>query len=488
MLRYAIVSLALAGALPACKDTPSYELRWDLAPREDPTERIEITHAFQCSTLGITAVEAKAIDDLGLVADVTIFPCFPESFDDPDATVRGPELPAGTYTLEVRGVQRDRDEWFDPVELEKLKTPGDDDYEEQPRCEPSAETLGCLPSDIACDCQPFDVISDETYNDFESFFLTPAPPECVDAVDNDVDGFVDAQDPGCNPREGAGSCTDGIDNDDDGAVDDDDATCLAVEGGDAAVVQFRMLVTILDVNPVAVCGSPLTKFRIAAVGQDGERITLAVTECRINGPLFFAAEIRGDDGPYSIEVTGLGVGDEPLTKPLVGATMVDAGTAALVDVRVDFGEDDFDPPLVASTKVSLGFASELPGDGYRGCVPNVGEGLLHIASTTTILLDADGNLVEGLAPFDGVPTTCTSNDLITQGLEWGNYRLVADARADDGTVCFATAPEGVPLAPGRIVVNLPRVLVDGVPPPSCRDCVVTDIPCGTHECINGVCR
>lgn len=464
MLRYAIVSLGLLSALSGCKDTPSYALRWELASRQDPSDGIALTSAYQCSELGITAVEVLAIDDRGVV-DVSLFPCFPESFEDADGKVEGPELPSGSYALQVRGVQRDRKPWIDEELLAEQKEQNIDP-DTLARCMPDVEPFGCRPVDIACACDAFDVVTDETYDGFDDFVLTPPPPECEDAVDNDVDGFVDAQDPGCTPRDGGGP---------------------PIEGSDVTLVQFRMLVTILDVNPVATCGDPITKFRIAAVGQSGDPIALAVTECRLNGPLFFASEIAGDDGPFTIEVTGLGIGDEPLTKAVVGATMVDASTEALIDVRVDFGEDDFDPPLVASSKVFLVFESEI-GDGYRGCAPESGEGRLTLAETRLALVDLEGEPVAALPPFDGVPAPCSSAKLPTQGLEWGGYRLVAEARADDGTVCYATPPEGLPLAPGDITVNLPRVLVDGVPPASCRDCGLTDLACETNECVDGVCR
>ncbi len=68
--------------------------------------------------------------------------------------------------------------------------------------------------------------------------LGAAKPQCSDAVDNDGDGRIDAQDPGClsgpggafNPndndeRNNRAQCSDGIDNDRDGRVDTRDGGC-----------------------------------------------------------------------------------------------------------------------------------------------------------------------------------------------------------------------------------------------------------------------
>lgn len=66
---------------------------------------------------------------------------------------------------------------------------------------------------------------------------TPAelPVECADGIDNDGDGLADLLDPGCLDRadfsEGSDApmCADGIDNDGDGKSDLDDADCLTPE-------------------------------------------------------------------------------------------------------------------------------------------------------------------------------------------------------------------------------------------------------------------
>ena len=71
------------------------------------------------------------------------------------------------------------------------------------------------------------------------------PTECLDAVDNDLDGWVDADDPDCGsglPESGVGStqCNDGIDNDTNGDIDSADPDCADAlddnETGGATIV------------------------------------------------------------------------------------------------------------------------------------------------------------------------------------------------------------------------------------------------------------
>jgi hypothetical protein len=54
---------------------------------------------------------------------------------------------------------------------------------------------------------------------------------CIDGRDNDYDGFIDAQDSGCQLSENTlAECTDGIDNDGDTYIDAKDYSCWAVLG------------------------------------------------------------------------------------------------------------------------------------------------------------------------------------------------------------------------------------------------------------------
>ncbi len=61
--------------------------------------------------------------------------------------------------------------------------------------------------------------------------------DCTDGVDNDGDGFIDGDDPGCALNDGLeapdpAQCSDGVDNDDDGLIDDQDFGCGGADDDD----------------------------------------------------------------------------------------------------------------------------------------------------------------------------------------------------------------------------------------------------------------
>jgi hypothetical protein len=74
------------------------------------------------------------------------------------------------------------------------------------------------------------------YNDYVNVIAAAVETNCVDSIDNDMDGFIDcadfdcAQSPDCGSVEGEGegetNCSDSIDNDMDGFVDCKDADCV----------------------------------------------------------------------------------------------------------------------------------------------------------------------------------------------------------------------------------------------------------------------
>ncbi len=91
-----------------------------------------------------------------------------------------------------------------------------------------------------------DVVIAEAIADFTGNPCAAARPQCADGVDNDGDGRIDAQDPGClsgpggafNPNDNDESnpaarpqCSDTVDNDGDGRIDAMDPGCLSGPGG-----------------------------------------------------------------------------------------------------------------------------------------------------------------------------------------------------------------------------------------------------------------
>jgi len=69
--------------------------------------------------------------------------------------------------------------------------------------------------------------------EFDGVHPVPLPPQCSDGIDNDGDGRIDADDPGCadaadlDEHSPELACDDGIDNDGDGFVDAADPNCTS---------------------------------------------------------------------------------------------------------------------------------------------------------------------------------------------------------------------------------------------------------------------
>lgn len=513
--RLLTAALGLAATLPACKDTPSFALRWDLKGYLDPTldpnpplaeepEELDfepILTAYQCSQVGVTAVRVRAIDEAGLPASDDVFPCFARGFDDPDVLVEGPQLKPGRYALEVRGVQRDLGSWID----EDIYDASFDDegaYIGSSSCEVDADDLGCFDYDLVCDCQQFEAVEDETFTDFDRFQLT-APEDCIDGIDNDTDGLVDVEDPGCRDRPlqelVVGDCSNGIDDDADGRTDANDADCYIHEGGDVEIVQFTLTATALDQNPAATCDNvDITAIRITTGISSEETFDVATTACQLGVPLFFSAELPAIAEELSIFVTGLNQG-EPVTIPVDVGMPVMPGSNAIIDLVVDFGEETFDPRLVKETEFFVAYSADPESEAtVVSCEP--GSGMLVIDQVSLQLLDLGGAPVAGATvssedfanlPLDGTPIPCAPSLHFTNPLEWGGYRLRGEAMAADGTVCFRSE-DSIQLAPSAqeipATLVLERVLVLGQPPPSCVDC--TDgVDCdGELTCSGGICR
>jgi hypothetical protein len=494
-----LLSTALGvAALPACEDRPSFRLRWQMAESTDLSQPIpddlrgeDIVRAYQCSEVGVTAVRLTTFDVDGLIASDDVHPCFGLGFSNPERPVLGPQLPAGDYMLVVRGVQRDLRSWLSP----KRAADAGEDYDPDVICLPGADA--CTSWQLACDCAMFTAVDEQTYGEFDEFVLE-APYRCIDGIDNDDDGLVDAKDPGCSGREATtGDCQDGADNDDDDLVDVLDPGCYSVdEDRDAAIVQFTLTASILDHHPTATCdGAGLASFLVTGTTEAGESVEVATLDCQLRTKVFFTAELAGS-GSLAISVTGVGP-DGPVTIAVPTDKSVEAGSNAIIDLEVDFATSAFEPPLVEPASFYLNYAQDPDATIVRESCDAGAWGTLAIDALSVRLLDSAGALVPGAtassksvtidAALDGTPFACDHSQLTTNELEWGSYRIVADALAADGTVCF-TADEGELLAPGAsATLVLARVLVDGAPPPSCVDCMTSD-DCDGYECVDGMCR
>lgn len=446
--------LAAAATTAACAETPSLRARWSVVDRAGEVQ--ETTTPLTCTSLGINTVRMRIFDELGFYIDDSFFACFANGFEDPESTVAGPALPPGRYAVEIRGVQRNNAPWT--VDLPDADFDGDPD---EPLTECSVDDPACDPRDIACDCAVLEARDDHTER--LDGFVIAAPDECIDGIDNDRDGVLDAQDPSCVP----------------GVVP-------GIEGNPVSAVQFRVALTLFGANPGVTCESlDVTGIRArvcprdaadpdaACVEADSQDATLA---CRPGDPTFF--ELVLAQGDYVLEMTALGRDGAPRTAAERFDVRVTAGAGAFVPVALDLRPTDFDPPIVAPA----GFVLELARDAEATDGASCGATAVDITDVELEVRDSHGGalpspvLLRDGTPLDGTPIACPTAALVTEELTWGGWSLRVVARNALGTACFSTdgtGPGGVDapllLAPSTIGLVVPKVLdAEGNPPAGCE--------------------
>jgi hypothetical protein len=461
--RFAAV-LALAGA-SACQEAPSYRLRWAIDGRET-------LDAAACSESGLFQVRVRAYEPPSTVVDERVFPCFPEAFRDEDGTVGGGALPSGLYSIEVRGVDRTGDPW-------------DEVSGDQSACVPANAQIGCHPTDVACDCQRIEAEAGETIA-LPEFVLVP-PPQCIDGIDNDLDGLVDVSDPSCN-------------------VDFGDGT----EGVAVGVTELRLQLSLLDDNPVVSCSStPLKRLRLQYGTGDAAEVVLEEA-CNLEAP--YLASLRLPAGTVVFTVVGLDSGGEPVTEVEQFEAEI-SPIGGTVQHAIDFGPEDFLEPIVREIRVSPGYVSEVgreaalryscepdvlvKADEMAG-TPAVTRGQLVIAGLRPQVLNGHGGPLDVPATLDdgsvldGQNIIACSPSLVTAPLEWGAFSMELEALSAEGEVCFSNVGTPVLMTPGGVSgLFVPRVYdAEGNVPASCHDCEV-DADCGLEGelfCMRNVCQ
>ena len=148
---------ALAGLLliAGCGEAGSYELSWNIGcDKTKACTTCTLDNAMGCSKVGLDSMEVRvfrgAVEEEG-----SIFPCFSQQ---DGALGRGPGLDPGKVRLEVSGVSPGGQQLTEPVSTEV--------------------TIPDTGMAAAC-------------------VKVPLPTACADGVDNDGDGLVDGDDPGC---------------------------------------------------------------------------------------------------------------------------------------------------------------------------------------------------------------------------------------------------------------------------------------------------
>lgn len=478
-LRGPIVLLALLGAT-ACQEAPSYRLSWMIEDR--------VMGPVSCAETGVLDVRARvytggeADDDPVELVDERTFACSPAELREPEPPA-GPALLPGRYAIELRGTDRIGMPWDDaaPPDFE----PGTASPE---GCSPGS--IACRPTELVCACQALEVVatngsptSDEgtvveqgDTVDLPTFMLM-APPQCRDGIDNDHDGFVDANDPSCDVAFGDGT-----------------------EGVPVGVTELQLSLTLLDRNPVVGCASvPLRRVRLQLEGD--APLTVLEEPCQLDQP--YLATLRLPAGTATFSVVGLGATGEPVTvtESFDAEVLPTGGTVA---VAVDFGTRDFLEPVTDEVRSALGLVSErgTEAEVRYSCEPRelaegVTRGQLSLAELRVQLLDGHGGplpdpvALEDGTVLDGPTTLPCRTSLVTEDLVWGSYRWSIEALSSEGEVCFSNAGHPPLVPPGNLHgVFLPRVYDEaGTVPASCHDCE-TDADCGldTLRCVGNVCQ
>jgi hypothetical protein len=459
--RFAAV-LALAGA-SACQEAPSYRLRWAIDGRET-------LDTVACAESGLFQVRVRAYAAPATVVDERIFPCFPEALRDEQGTVGGAALSSGLYSIEVRGIDRTGDPW-------------DEVSGDQTSCVPVADAIGCGPTDVACDCQRIEAEAGETI-ELPEFVLVP-PPECIDGIDNDLDGLVDVSDPSCNVDFGNGT-----------------------EGVAVGVTELRLQLALLDGNPAVSCSStPLRRVRVEIGTGDAAEVVLEES-CQLERP--YLASLRLQAGTVVFTAVGLDSGGEPVTEVEQFEAEISA-IGGTVQHTIDFGPEDFPGGIVREIRAAPGYVSEVGRESSvrYACEPSVlvpasegteavTRGRLVIAGLRPQVLNGHGGPLDVPATLDDgsvldshTVIPCSSS-LVTAPLEWGAFSMELEALSAEGEVCFSNVGMPALMTPGGVSgLFVPRVYdAEGNVPASCHDCEV-DADCGLEGelfCMGNVCQ
>jgi len=443
-------------------------LRWSIEGRGVPT-------TSACAESGLFQVRARAYTNPNDDVAEIVLPCSAAALEDPEATVDGSTLPPGHYAIELRGIDRNGEPWEDPS-----LAPLDPD---QPHngCNAVNDYTECRPTDLVCSCLALEVQEDAIV-DLTDFVLVP-PPECVDGIDNDRDGFVDDNDPGCSVDGGIGG-----------------------EGIPVGLTELRLDITFLSNNPNATCSSVgVTDVRIDVQTAAGSQVVLD-SSCNTAKPYLLSLALP--EGAYTFSTVALSSNGEALTDVTAFDAQIRATGGSIVET-VDFAAEDFLSPIeetmtILPTFVSaLGFldkgdVGEQPASARGSCGSTSTPGLLDIASLQMRMLNGHGGpldvpvLLDG-TPLDGSARECGSTFLTERAL-WGGYTVEIEALSAEGEICFSNVGAPTQMRPREsLLVPMARVY-DGLEvPASCRDCNVDD-DCDDGDnidawaCLAGVCQ
>lgn len=533
-------------ALGACREPPSWAVRWRILPREDmpvePTSTDDdvLLNGVECSRVGVSQVQLFTtqetelrpsedgeipLDDIAIEAtfyDVRRKPCWTPALQNPHRTLGGPAVDPGEYQLFARGLRTSGDGWCADAPRHVCNVQYYD-QENQGACE-----IGPAPIVKKCESGVHFLPKSEGEE-------TPCVPGCEDGeVWSFVDGCFSAcvpwddcdfcNDPlwtpgcdeggGCHPSyltcdcktftavedettqirdfvlQAPPECQDGIDSDDDGLVDARDPGCLAAnqESIDVANTQLVLDFTLLSGNDAASCtGVKVSRFEISLDGQ-----VVSTPPCEIGS---VGVNISIAPGQHEVSARALAPDGTPLTR--TKSYSLEAFTGGVLQpslLDVDFADVDFLEPIRSEAQFTVGY---VPAEGQSPRFCAGAPGLLEIAEIAVRIVDSAGQPVQpaflveagetGIVGerLDGTPLPCTSQRIITDVRRWGAYRVEVEALSPEGDVCFSNVDAPQLIAPGSIVaLAVPRAEPVVA---SCRDCNDA-ADCGsTYSCEDGIC-
>jgi hypothetical protein len=421
--------------LGGCGQPPGYQLTWRIADAHATDDMLSaaplLERVKQCSDVGIFWV--RVTTKLGdTVVETDEYPCF--------GIGEGPPLEPGEYTLEIEGLRRNHERWaFDP--------------------ESGALRIAHAEATVT-------VTEDEKTPSAK--VVLRAPLGCDDGIDNDLDGTVDNQDPGCEVE-----TIDGF-----------------LESNDADLTLFQLEVSFLDNPAVKPSNVGVIGIRLEVV-DEFERVLstdlLDLEQWPFPLPLI-AGEFSG--GPHQLQATAFG-GNGDLTTAKTVDFMALEGEGSYVMAQLDFGTDKFLEPIVQPIVLTF-----VPGCSVEGALVLTGMRIRVMdENDLPVPLTFIGNTFDGVEamPFvsqvnmDGwisfeCPSSWVTSDM---PLMWGHYRVEAQAVLA-GVTCFQSPL--VDLAPqpsGAQTIALERVMVGDLP--SCPECL-QDSHCSGQVCSSaGLC-
>lgn len=364
-------ALLLCAALAACEGHGEARISWSFT--DGPVEG-----AADCSRRGVDKIVITFQDDLGVPVRIFERPC--GRGDSETVTV-----PTGTYQVHVQA--------FGPSGL--------------PFRDPFTDELTLV--EILTDF----VVKDRKAVTEGAVVFTPNAP-CADGVDNDRDGLVDADDPGCLDKNGLYDPIPGRTEED-------------PQGPGTLSVSWQLnggRDTCAEVQPTGAATAILLLGGVEAgafpCGQGGGTLT--------STPGTYAVSLR------LVDADGVSLAQTP---PL-DATLVEDLTTSLA---FDVGLEDFDPPQTGQLQLSVSWV-----DAGLGCA----DASPVVDAQSLLLEDEEGQAVTVTTlsgvPMDGTEGVCL-DDSVLQGpvalLPVGRYTLSVTGTASSGGQCWAL--EGEPL-------------------------------------------